>query len=148
VSSARFAPDGQTVVYSAAWDGGPYEVFSARVGSIEARPLGLREGRILGISPAGEMALIVGPQRFTTGLGTLVRVPVAGGAPRELLENVRAADWTSAGAELAVAQRTERRDRVEFPIGKKLHEAAFVWSGPRFARWGARGLLRRTGPGW
>jgi hypothetical protein len=44
------------------------------------------------------------------------------------LENVRAADWTSAGAELAVARRTERRDRVEFPIGKKLHEAAFVWS--------------------
>jgi hypothetical protein len=137
LSSARFAPDGQTVVYSAAWDGKPYEVFSARVGSIDSRPLGLRDARILGISSTGEMALTVGPQRFNGGMGTLIRVPLAGGAPRELLENVRGADWMREGGEPVVVRRVKARDQVEFPAGKTLHEVAFA-SFPRVSPDGER----------
>jgi eukaryotic-like serine/threonine-protein kinase len=36
VSRARFAPDGQTVVYSARWEGKPSEVFTARLDLAEA----------------------------------------------------------------------------------------------------------------
>jgi serine/threonine protein kinase len=39
VQSARFAPDGQTIVYSAAWQGQPTGLFSTRVGSAQSRSL-------------------------------------------------------------------------------------------------------------
>ena len=70
ISSARFAPDGQTVVFSAAWDARPYELFSARLGSTESRSLGLANGRILSVSSTGEMAVLLGPQSFFGGIGT------------------------------------------------------------------------------
>src|SRR5579862_5792809 len=41
IRSARFAPDGQTILYSAAWQGNPVETFSARQGMVESRSLGL-----------------------------------------------------------------------------------------------------------
>src|SRR5579863_2272517 len=41
IRSARFAPDGQTIIYSAAWQGNPVETFSARQGMVESRSLGL-----------------------------------------------------------------------------------------------------------
>ncbi len=42
ISSARFAPDGQTVVYGAAWEGRPMEVFSTRTVGHESRSMGFR----------------------------------------------------------------------------------------------------------
>src|SRR5262249_52126925 len=41
IQSARFAPDGQTIVYGASWEGRPVEIFTTRPESFEARPLGL-----------------------------------------------------------------------------------------------------------
>ena len=40
VRTARFAPDGDTIVYSASWDGSPSEIFVAggRVASVSASP--------------------------------------------------------------------------------------------------------------
>ena len=40
VRSARFAPDGQTILYSASWQGNPVEVFTARPESSESRAPG------------------------------------------------------------------------------------------------------------
>ena len=56
ILSARFAPDGQSVIYSAAWDGKPSQLFWSRAGSFESRSLGV-EASILAISPSGEMAV-------------------------------------------------------------------------------------------
>jgi eukaryotic-like serine/threonine-protein kinase len=127
ISSARFAPDGQTVVFSAAWDARPYELFLARLGSTESRSLGMANGRILSVSPTGEMAVLLGRQFFFEGLGTLVRTSLAGGLPREVMEGVTEADWGPDGA-LAVVKRRENRMELEFPIGTKLHEAGSIWS--------------------
>jgi serine/threonine protein kinase len=115
VWSAKFAPDGHTIVYSAAWEGGAEELFSTSPESPESRSLGIK-GRLLGISSLGEMAV---------GLpnGTLARVPLAGGAPREVLENVRGAGWSSDGTSLAVVRRVGTRNRLEFPIGNVLYES-------------------------
>ena len=117
VLSARFAPDGQTVVYSAAWDGQPAQVFTTRIGSRESRPLGL-EGMVLSVSSQGEVAVKRGRflGRFSAGKGepgTLARVSLAGGAPRDLLDNVRAADWDPEGSDLAVVHE----GRLEYPVG-------------------------------
>ena len=127
ISSARFAPDGQTVIFSAAWDARPYELFLSRIGSTESRSLGMANGRILSVSSTGEMAVLLGRQSFFEGMGTLVRASLAGGLPREVLEGVTEADWGPDGA-LAVVKRRENRMELEFPLGTKLHEATSIWS--------------------
>jgi serine/threonine protein kinase/Tol biopolymer transport system component len=105
VWDARFAPDGQTVIYSAAWEGQPPEVFSTRFDSTDSRPVGLTPAHILGISSKGEMAVNLRPSpRAFTHSGTLARVPLAGGAPREAVENVTWADWAPDGQSFAVTR--------------------------------------------
>ena len=51
VRMARFVPDGQTIVYSAAWEGRPVEVFSTRVGTPEALPVGVPGAEIMAVLP-------------------------------------------------------------------------------------------------
>src|SRR5262249_6102683 len=64
VTSARFTPEGQTVVYGAAWEGDPIRIFSTRVGSPESTPLSLPPGDVLSVSPSGELAVSL-DRRFT-----------------------------------------------------------------------------------
>ena len=124
ILTARFAPDGQTIVYRAAWDGRPLELFSTRADSTESRSLGLPPADILSISSTGEMAISLG-RHYTIGFestGTLARVSLGGGTPRPILEDVEDADWSPDGKELAVARRVGGRRRLEYPIGKVLYE--------------------------
>jgi len=122
IRSARFAHDGQTVVYGASWDGNPVEIFSTRPESPESRPLGLSSSDILGISASGEMALLLRPGVALPRRGMLARAPLAGGVPREILEEVSAADWAPDGSTLAVVRHSGGRARLEFPPGKLLYE--------------------------
>jgi Tol biopolymer transport system component len=136
VRSARFAPDGQTILYSASWQGNPVEVFAARQGTVESRSLGLGRAELLGVSPTGEMALSLGSHPVGTwvNVGTLARAPLAGGAPRPVLEDVESADWSPDGLSLAVVRNVTGRERLEFPIGKVLYETSGGWiSYPRIS---------------
>jgi Tol biopolymer transport system component len=119
VLAARFSPDGQTVLFSAQWANEPLNIFSMRQGSREYRPLGLPQARILSISSSSEMAILMG----TTIPGTLARVPLSGGAPREILENVNDADWSPDGTSLAVSHTVGSKNRIEYPIGTMLYES-------------------------
>ncbi|MBV9770511.1 MAG: protein kinase [Bryobacterales bacterium] len=122
IPSAKFSPDGQTVVFSAQWANEPMNIFSMRPGSREYRTLDLPEGRILAISALGEMAILLGPS--TNGKpGTLARVPLSGGAPREILENVQDADWSPDGSTLAVSRTIGGKNRIDYPIGKVRYES-------------------------
>jgi len=129
IRSARFAPDGQTILYSAAWQGNPVETFSARQGMVESRSLGLGRAELMGISSKGEMALSLGSHPVGTwiNVGTLARAPIAGGAPRPVLEDVEWADWSPDGTNLAVVRSVGGRDRLEYPIGKVLYETSGGW---------------------
>ena len=130
VTSARFAPDGNTIVYSAAWEGGRRELFSTRPESSESRSLNIQDADILAISKTGEMVLVArSPRHLSASFGgpansypaTLLQASLAGGAPREVLDDVVFADWTPDG-ELGVARMIEGRIRVELPVGKVLYE--------------------------
>jgi eukaryotic-like serine/threonine-protein kinase len=122
VHRARFAPDANTVVYSAAWRGEPSEVFTMRLEGRESRPLGLA-GLLHGVSSTSELAVGLGTVGSETQHPvTLARVPLSGGAPREVLESVTWADWSPDGSELAVVREMGETDRVEFPIGRVLYE--------------------------
>jgi len=117
VTSAKFAP-GDTVVYSAEWDGSPSTLFSAQPGNREAQPLALPSARVLAISPRGEMAILLGGE----DVGTLARVPFGGGAPREVLEGVSGADWGPDGESLAVVRSVGGKFRLEYPVGTVMYE--------------------------
>jgi hypothetical protein len=121
IRSARFAPDGETILYGALWDDDRCRVHTVRVDGPESRALDLPDANILAVSRSGELALSLGGH--VDGIityGTLARVPMAGGAPREILEDVRFADWSPDGTDLAIVRRVDGRDRLEFPIGQVL----------------------------
>ncbi len=124
VWSARFAPDGQTVLYGAAWNGGPIRVYSTRPEIPESAALLLPPASVLGISNSGEMAisLTARPSGSFSTIGTLARAPLAGGGAREVLESVQAADWAPDGSSLAVVRSEGGASRIEFPIGHTLYE--------------------------
>jgi len=120
--SARFVPGDQTVVYSAAWNGTPQEVFSLRPGTPTARPLGYQPAEVLAVSTTGELVLALrrlSPHPFSR-IGTLAYVPLGGGAPRELVEGVRDADWAPEGKQMA-AVIAGVPERLEYPVGRVLY---------------------------
>jgi eukaryotic-like serine/threonine-protein kinase len=133
VRSARFAPDGQTILYSAAWQGSPVDVFTARPEAPEARSMGLSRTQLVSVSSASEMAVLLNSQAIGTwvNMGTLARAPLVGGAPREVLEQVQWADWAADGSGLAVVRNFGGRNRLEFPIGKSLYETGGWIGHPR-----------------
>jgi hypothetical protein len=140
ILSARFAPDGRTVIYGAAWEGDPCRLFSARPESPESSPLMLPDAEILSVSRAGQLAVSLDRHwagRFVWS-GTLAQVPLAGGAPRELLEDVHWADWGPEGASLAVVRSVAGKTRLEYPIGKVLYETGGWVSHPRVSPKGDR----------
>jgi len=123
IASARFAADG-TVVYSAAWEGGPQRLYTVHKGSPESRPLGIDDAKILSISSKGELALLLQP-RYVTGwapIGTLARMPLGGGAPRRMQDQVASADWDPAGEELAIVRLQRGNSILEYPPGTALYE--------------------------
>jgi len=135
IRSARFAPDGQTILYSAAWQGGPVDVFTARPEAPEARSMGLPHTQLMSISSASEMAVLLNSKAIGTwvNMGTLARAPLVGGAPREVLENVQWADWSANGTDLAVVRDSGGMNRLEYPIGKPLYSTGGWIGHPRFS---------------
>lgn len=136
IRSARLAPDGQTILFGALWDGEECRVHTARVDSPESSELDLPDANVLAISSSGEVALALGSHRL--GLityGTLARVPLSGGTPRQLAADVKFADWSPDGSSLAVIRRVGDRDQLEYPIGTALVKpAAGGYTGLGFAR--------------
>ncbi|MGA9989399.1 MAG: protein kinase [Terriglobales bacterium] len=123
VSSARFTPDGANVVYGAAWNGKPIQIFSTSLDGVESRSLGLPPADVLATSASGDMAILLGRHHFFQWMtiGTLARAPLSGGAPRPLLEDVCDADITGDGKNLAVVRCGHDQQTLEFPIGKTLY---------------------------
>ncbi|HYL77911.1 MAG TPA: protein kinase [Bryobacteraceae bacterium] len=133
VPTARFVPSGSDIVYAAAWDGAPLDVFSGRPGQPDARSFGLSGAQLLSVSSKGEMALMLRARwlYMFQFVGTLVRASLSGGAPRELMENVVGADWSPDGSQMAVVRVSDAGQRLEFPPGKLLYETPGWIEGPR-----------------
>jgi eukaryotic-like serine/threonine-protein kinase len=132
--NARFTPDG-SLIYGAAWEGRPVEIFASQSNSAEARSLGMTTTDILAVSPTGELA--VSANRHATegfeSAGMLARSPQGGGAPRDIVEGVEYADWSPDGQNLAVVRRVGGKERLEYPLDHVLYETAAWASHPRIS---------------
>ena len=134
VYSARFGPDFRAIVYGAAWNGKPLQLFSTVGDSLLTQPLNVADANLLAISRTGELAVTLHGTHLAhlETSGMLARTPLAGGSPREVLEDVSWADWDAKG-ELAVVHHTLGRDRIEYPIGHVLYQSNGWISHVRFS---------------
>jgi eukaryotic-like serine/threonine-protein kinase len=142
VRSARFASDGRTIVYSAAWNGNSSRLFMTRTDTRESTPLDLPAGDLVATTSTGEVLLLVGrgatPSTGFAGSGTLARASLMGGAARELVEHVEDADVSADGSTFAIVRASNERQRLEFPIGTVLYETTGYISSPRLSPRGDR----------
>ena len=134
ITEARFAPDGQTILYSAAWDGGLVQLYKKESVGPESGSFGPPSTGLASVSPTGELALILGCRlEYGFCVGTLATMPSSGTAPRELLEDVVSADWSPDGRQLAVIHQSDGKYRLEFPPGTPLHTSTGRMSNVQFA---------------
>jgi Tol biopolymer transport system component len=124
VGNARFAADGKSIIYAAQWPGVDRNIYVAQPGSPESRSLDLKNSGFVGVSRGGELAVLLqhgpGPGR------TLARLPMGGGAPRDVTEHVVGADWGPDGTSFAIVRSAGGKNIIEFPIGKPLYDAVYV----------------------
>jgi eukaryotic-like serine/threonine-protein kinase len=139
LQNARFAPDGQTVLYGATWVGEPSRLYLTRLESPESRPFdfGRDAADILAVSASGEVAILLNDS-FAATFGVLARVPMSGGVPRKVLEGVpyASADWAPNGKDLVAVHQIGEKIRLEFPIGKPILDEEVA--SPRFSPRGDR----------
>jgi serine/threonine protein kinase len=111
IHTARFASDGQTIIYSATFGEHSRDLYLTRTEGVESRALGIPNADILSISPSGEMLLLILRK-------TLAQVPITGGLPRELDKNVTGADWARDGKSMAIARVDSGETHLlEYPPG-------------------------------
>jgi eukaryotic-like serine/threonine-protein kinase len=139
IFSAKFAPDGQSVFYTAAWSGATKSnLYTTRRDAMISRTMNIPDAQVLDISSKGTLAL-----RFGTGdamtTGMLATLPMTGGTPRELLGDTLHAAWSPHDEALAVVRLTDNECRLEYPIGRVLLANKIGWfTQPRFSPDGKR----------
>lgn len=135
VYSARFSPDGQTAIYGAAWNNKPVQLFSTVGTSMLSQTLQFTDANLLSISHNNELALVMHGMhsgQMETVNGVLASAPLAGGSPREMLPDVRWADWDGKG-KLAVVHYVGGHSRLEYPVGTVLYQSSGWISNIRFS---------------
>lgn len=128
------------VVYSAAISGNAPQIYAVRPDYPEPKALGSPGMQLLAVSSKGELAVLIHARYVWYRLftGTLARMPLDGGAPREIQEGVRQADWSPDGSELAIIREVGGKDRLEYPIGHVLREVSGYMSDVRVSPRGDR----------
>ena len=144
VHAARLTPDGQSVVYAAAWEKNRLEIFLQGIRDNTTRMLSLPNANILSVLPDNQLAVSL-DYRFLRGYvnaGTLTRFEM--GERLEILADVQWADYLP-GQHVTVSGESPGgevflvvRDRggmsfLEFPLGNALYRTGGWVSHPRFS---------------
>ena len=148
VHSARFAPDGKTVIYSAAWEGKPLDLFTTRPESPQSQQVEPKGADVLAVSASGEMLLALHSKPRDSSFlyaGTLARVPLVGGAPREILNDVEWADWSPDGTNVAIVHEVGRPKAAGVSAGQGAVRGGWMdWESARGAGRQERGVRRSS----
>ena len=129
INRARFSPGGETITFSADWNGQGLKLFTGRAKSLNWQPSFAEPMDIAAISKNGDM-LVLRRIRQIFGFATesmLATVPVNGGSPKDLIDGVESADYAPDGQNIAIAHYLNGRYQIEAPIGKILYTAPTGW---------------------
>jgi hypothetical protein len=135
LQSARFTADGANIVYGGAWDGKPFQLSVVHGDSSDAQALDLPPAGLFSVSGKGDLAIARDCSWVPAGQqcrGTLAIAPLAAGGPRNIVEDVIAADWAPDGT-LALIRRLNGRPQLEYPAGRVLRQSNTL-SHLRFSR--------------
>ena len=138
VWGARFAPDGQSVLYTANWDNGRRELFLTNGYSPESRSLGIDDARLVSVSRSGELALMSFDGSMPITGGTLARVAMNGGSPMTIDRHIMSADWAPDGNRMAIVRAIDGNNVLEFPAGQVIHQTSGSISSVRISPSGDR----------
>ena len=128
VSTARFAQDGE-IIYSAAFDGEPLELFMLRPGSPQSSLFRLqgspRVTEIQSISSTGELAVLLDCELDSGKCldGTLALARPGADTPKEIESHVYGADWAPNARDLAIVRVVEAEYQLEYPIERVLYKS-------------------------
>jgi len=126
ITNARYMPDGQNVLYTAAWEGSDPAIYTAPINGSGGHPFGISDARLLAVSKDGEIAVALAPTSIPFSFlspGTLARASSGSGAPKPEIENVIAADYSPADSSLAIVRYVPDKPvcQLEYPVGKVLY---------------------------
>jgi hypothetical protein len=124
VYTARFTPDGASIVYSAAWDGAPRELFATVPGTRDSRSLLHVDGDVAFFPSTGDVAVLDRAAAFSSGV--LARMSLAGGPAKALLDGVVWADGHPGSATTTLVRTVKGRTQLELPQGHTVAEAAHI----------------------
>lgn len=130
LADARFTPDGQSVLFTASWEGEDPEIDTAAASGSGGHSIGISNARLLAVSKTGEIAVSLAPKRVAALWypGTLARTTNGAGAPKPEIENIEAADYAPDGSALAIVRLLPDKQicQVEYPIGKVLYSSPAI----------------------
>lgn len=133
VLSARFAPDGQNILYTAQWEQGPRQLFLTGASGPESRSLGLSDLSLSSVSPGGELALLQFGGTMNIAGGTLFRVNMNASARSYVDRGIMTAEWTRDGKQLIVVRAIDGRNQLEYPAGNVVYRTVGWLSNVRTA---------------
>jgi eukaryotic-like serine/threonine-protein kinase len=133
MTDARYMPDGQNVLYTAAWEGSDPAIYTAPVNGSGGHPFGISNARLLAVSKDGEIAVALNPKAPLFSYldpGTLARASNGSGAPKPEIENVESADYNPTDSSLAIVRYLPDKPicQLEYPVGKVLYSAQAITS--------------------
>lgn len=131
ITSAKFSPDGNSIIYSGAFQGNPSELFMAQTEGVESRDLGISGADILTISPSGQLLILLRDEGKEEGV--LAEVSMNRGAPHELADHVWGACFNTDGSRFAVVRRVSGMTQLEFPLGNVRYKTSDLIYAPRFS---------------
>ena len=99
---------------------------------------------LLAVSSKGELAVLTGARYVWHRLftGTLARMPLGGGAPREILEGVRQADWSPDGSAARDHPRGRGQGSARVPDRPRARRGQLPDRRPRLSAGGPARVLR------
>lgn len=143
IKSAKFTSDGETIIFSAAWNGSFQELYALRLATGEICSLGMEKTEVLSVSPAGDLAVMLNPKPMGFyKIGKLAKLSAASEPAVELLQEIHWADWHPLKSSDSLLLDTDRlvavrdgngKNCLEFPVGKIIYETEGWIGQPRFS---------------
>jgi DNA-binding winged helix-turn-helix (wHTH) protein/Tol biopolymer transport system component len=137
ISGARFAPDGETIFYTANWNDGTH-LYVTHPSRPESRRLDVHGRRLVAVSRSGQLAFLSSDGTMPLAGGTLSKAPLNGGAPLDIERNVMSADWSANGETLAIVRAIDGTNQLEYPPGTVIAKTSGWMSGVRVSHDGRR----------
>lgn len=129
ISRGRFSPDGESVSFSADWNGQGQKLFTGRAKALNWQANFSEPMDIASISKNADMLVLRNYRQVSgfAGQSMLAIVPATGGSPKDLLDGVESADFAPDGKTIAIAHFTSGKYQIEAPVGKMLYVAPSGW---------------------